>query len=114
MSQTETIAERVGRNDAIFREANESIVAAAQEHAVDEPVPFICECAEPGCTELVRLGFADYESVRSDPTLFINAPGHVVAGQGWARVVEHRDGYDIVEKVGRAAEVAEELDPRAD
>lgn len=112
MTPADPAAERVARNDAIFREANEGIRKAAQEYSLEGKVPFICECAEPTCQEIVRLGLAEYEAIRAVPTHFLNAPGHDRAAQGWARVIEPRDGYDLVEKVGRAADVAEELDPR--
>ena len=48
--------ERIAKNDAKFREANERISAAAEEHAVEGMrIPFICECADPTCMEIVRL-----------------------------------------------------------
>jgi hypothetical protein len=37
----------------------------------------------------------------------------VRSAQGWARVVEELDRYTVVAKVGEAAEIATELDPRA-
>jgi hypothetical protein len=38
--------ERIVRNDALFREANEGIREAAEDHLEgDEQVPFLCECA---------------------------------------------------------------------
>jgi hypothetical protein len=111
---TGTQAERVARNDSTFREANEQIRVAAEEYGVGDALPFICECADPRCTEIVRIGVAEYEAVRQSPTHFINAPGHDRAGGPYARVVESRDGYDVVEKLGEAAEIATELDPRSD
>jgi hypothetical protein len=113
VTETQTTAERVGRNDAIFREANEGIQNAAREYSIDGALPFICECALPTCQEIVRLDLAAYEAIRAVPTHFLNAPGHVKAAEGWATVVESRDGYDVVEKIGRAADVAKELDPRS-
>lgn len=106
-------AERIGRNDATFRGLNEQLSDAATNLRIDDGVPFICECAEPTCTTLVRLSLAEYEGIRSQPTHFLNAPGHQVAAQGAGRVVEEREGYVIVEKVGRAAEVVRDLDPRS-
>jgi hypothetical protein len=105
--------ERIARNDAIFREANEQIERAAHEHEVHDGVPFLCECADERCTEIVRLSLAEYEAVRADPTHFVNAPGHHVPFSHAVRVIAQRDGYVIVEKLGRAAEVAEELDARS-
>jgi hypothetical protein len=105
-------AERVAKNDAVFRNANEGIEASAVEHGVDEGVPFICECADESCTELLRLSLVDYETVRAQPRWFINAPGHQAAGGRHVEVVKQREGYLIVEKVGRAGEIVEALDPR--
>ncbi len=50
--------------------------------------------------------------IRSDGRRFLNAPNHVAAARGWARLVERRDGYDVVEKLGEAGEITEHLDPR--
>jgi hypothetical protein len=106
------MAQRIARNDATFREANERISAAAEVYGVDMPIPFICECADPRCSEIVRLELEEYEEIRADPRRFLNVPGHEKAAQGAAVVVAERDGYVIVEKVGHAGEVVEALDER--
>jgi hypothetical protein len=105
-------AERVARNEAVFREANEHIRDAAITHDVRARVPFLCECADEGCREIVRLSLEEYEAVRQDPRRFINAPDHHLQFTHAVRRVEQHDGYDVVEKIGVAGEVAEELDPR--
>jgi hypothetical protein len=110
--RAETQAERVARNDAIFRDANEGIRSAAADYDVMGQVPFICECADPTCTEIIRLDVTEYEQVRKQSTHFINAPGHHRGAVPYVRVVESRDGYDVVEKLGQAAETAAELDSR--
>ena len=107
-------AERVARNDAIFREANEQIRDAAEKYEVLDRVPFLCECADETCTEIVRVSLVDYEAVRTDSRRFLYTPGHHVAFEGSVKLVENRDGYDVVEKVGVAAKIVEELDPRRD
>jgi hypothetical protein len=104
--------ERIARNQAIFRSANERIHAAAGAYDVALRVPFICECADPTCTEVVRLQLAEYEEIRSDPRRFFNVPGHQTAAQGVGVVVEERDGYFVVEKVGHAGDISEALDER--
>jgi hypothetical protein len=104
-------AERVARNDATFRDANEKIRAAA-EGVEMERIPFLCECADERCHALVRLSLDEYERVRSESTLFVNATGHQRAAGPHADVVEDRGDYVIVRKVGRAGEIVEELDPR--
>ncbi len=105
--------ERIARNQATFREANERINAAAGVYAVDIPVPFICECADPTCAEVVLLPLSEYEVVRADSRHFLNVPGHQAASQGAAAVVAEHEGYVIAEKQGRAGEIAEALDERS-
>jgi hypothetical protein len=105
-------AGRVALNDATFREANEHIAERADVYGIDGLVPFICECAEESCTEVVRLTLDEYAHVRADGAHFLNVRGHVAAAQGHARVVEDRERYTVVEKVGRAGEIVRELDPR--
>jgi hypothetical protein len=105
-------AERIARNEATFRDANEQINRAALKHEMRAPVPFVCECAEPGCTDIVRVSLSDYERVRSRPTWFLCRGGHEAAHADDA-IVEHRDGWIIVEKRGRAGEVAAELYDRS-
>jgi hypothetical protein len=105
-------AERVAFNDDIFRKANEAIHDEIEGLIPESSggLPFICECAEEGCTQVLRIPLPDYERLRSDPRLFLNAPGHENAAQGWAAVVERHEHYVVVEKLGRAGEMAEMLD----
>ena len=105
-------AERVGRNDAIFRQANEGISDSAEAQDFTEGIPFLCECAEETCTEIVRLSADEYEHVRTEATHFLNAPGHEVAAGPHAEVIERNHGWVIVRKLGVAAQVAEDMDPR--
>lgn len=102
--------ERIARNDAIFREANEGIGDAAEEQPVDMRIPFICECADPSCREIIPLTLEDYTEIRSDPRHFVNVAGHEATAQGWVEVVAQTDGHVTVEKLGRAGEIAEELE----
>jgi len=104
--------ERVAFNDDIFRKANEDIHSQAEMLAPEdfERLPFICECAEETCSEVLQVPATEYERIRSDPRLFLNAPGHDVAAHGWGAVVERHDGYVVVEKLGRAGDIVEMLD----
>ena len=103
-------AERIGRNDAIFRAANEKISEVAEATGFAKPVPFFCECADPACRDMVIMELHAYEAVRRDPITFFNVPGHQASAQGWARVVETHENYVVVAKIGPAAEVAEQLE----
>lgn len=107
-------AERIGRNDAIFRNANDGIASAAEATEIDSRVPFICECADPACREIIPMSAEDYAHVRSDARWFLNVPGHQAAAQGWGRVVRSHENYVVVEKIGPAGEVAEQLEGEPD
>ena len=114
LDRASTTAERAARNDAVFREANERIDAFVEsvDGMGEEPLPFLCECADVTCTEIIKLTRAEYETLRRDPLRFAIVHGHE-GDDDWARVVDENERYAIVEKVGAAAEVATELDPRA-
>lgn len=109
----ERTAEVMARNDAVFRAANEQIDAFAKsvDGTADGPLPFLCECADVTCTDIVRITSSEYEALRRDPVWFATVRGHE-GDEEWARVVHVNDRYAVVEKLGAAAEVAAELDPR--
>jgi hypothetical protein len=113
VTDDDATAKRVGHNNAVFRDANERIHGAAEAYSVDELVPFLCECPDPTCTKIVRMPLVDYEFVRAAPTRFINAIGHPDSSHRWSTVVDRRDSYEVIEKTGAAATVAESLDPRS-
>lgn len=108
----ESREERIARNDATFRAANEQIADYAGDHGFVEQVPFICECATESCLMVVDLSLGEYEEVRSSPTRFFVAPGHQVS-EGHVDMVDDRDRYVLVEKNGRAGEIVKDLDPRS-
>ena len=96
-------------NEATFREANEQIRATERE--LDPPldrVPYLCECDDVRCRELIRLTAGEYERVREDGATFIIAPDHSSLGD----VIEQNDHYLVVRKKDRGGEVARGLDPR--
>ena len=104
--------ERIAENNVRFREANEHIRNAAEEHGVTALVPFICECPDSSCMEVVRIELDHYRAVRSHPRHFINVTGHDHASGPAARRLSEHDGYVVVEKVGLAGEIAEDLADR--
>jgi hypothetical protein len=107
--------ERIARNEAAFRDANERIENAAEAIGGLDEIPFVCECALPKCTELARLSLEDYERVRSHGTTFWVVPGHEIThvdGVEVARIVDERPAFTVLEKVGEPGRIAEELDPR--
>lgn len=104
--------ERIAYNDSIFRNANEEIASYANDHEFVEQVPFVCECATESCVTVVNLSLTEYEEVRSAPTRFLVAPGHQ-GSEGAVATLEDRGRYVVVEKGGRAGEVATKLDRRS-
>ena len=100
----------IGRTQSLFRNVNERIAAFSQR-AGAERTDIVCECPDHGCTERLDVPLDEYDDVREEPTRFLVKPGH--EDDSIARVVERRLGYEIVEKVHRAAvKVARQLDPR--
>jgi hypothetical protein len=108
-------AERIGRNDSIFRDANEQINAKAQEYDTDEgqAVPFICECADEHCTTTVPLVLGEYEEIRTDSRQFLTAFGHE-RFEGLFEIVSTNHNHLVVRKSGRAGDIAASLDRRQD
>jgi hypothetical protein len=103
-------AERVARNNDIFRRANEQIRAAADAHEFGAPLPFLCECTDERCTEVVPLTREEYSEIRGNPRRFVHAVGHTGSDEEHTEVVDRSNGHEVVEKVGEAGELAEELD----
>jgi hypothetical protein len=68
-STEEARGRKMAMNESAFRTANERLRNAALGHRFlpDQRVPFICECADDGCYEVVMLRLADYEQVRQHP-----------------------------------------------
>jgi hypothetical protein len=105
-----TSAQRRAENEAQFRQLNERV--ARKAHALsfgDQRVPFLCECADTGCTELITLTQTQYRQVRNHPRRFVIFPGHQSPAD---QVVTEFEGFMVVEKTGEEGEVVEELDPR--
>jgi hypothetical protein len=100
---------RKGMNESLFRLLNERLeqrAVGSRESAFE----IVCECAKEECTARINVPIAQYEAARSDATSFIVVPGHVDASV--ERVTAATDEYEIVEKVGEAAVVAEVENPR--
>jgi hypothetical protein len=101
-------AERRAHNEILFREANEQIRRVQKD--LDLPhstMPFLCECDEKTCLDIVRLTTVEYEEVRADGRHFAVAPGH-----DSATPIRRTERYDVVEKHGLEGEIVEAADPR--
>ena len=103
--------ERIARTESLFREVNERIAESADRFDVEE-TRFVCECADPTCTQRVEATLEEYERVREDGATFLLVNGHederiegVVREDGERAVVAKRHPF--------VAPVARRLNPRA-
>jgi hypothetical protein len=105
--------ERMARNEAMFREANERAKAWEERHRLNSEVElYFCECANPECREKVSLNKAEYERVRSDSRRFVIVPGHELPDV--ETVIERTEGWVIIEKAPEVTPTLEARDPRRD
>jgi hypothetical protein len=99
--------ERVARNELAFRQANETlrgVFESAVEDEAAETFPFLCECGERECMEVVPLSLETYACVRAEPTHFVILAGHKQLES--ERIVAAGEGWEVVEKSGVAGEIA--------
>jgi hypothetical protein len=101
--------EQAARNEILFRNANETLGAKREALELEGRTPFLCECEEPTCTELIHLALEEYEHVRSHANWFLVVTGHDAET---GRPAESHGTYVIVEKSGLAGRIAEEENPR--
>lgn len=93
-------AERAARNEEVFRAVNERIDQGAEQHGVETPLPFHCECGRAACFDTIELAPALYERVARERYHFIVVPGHDDAGI--ERAIARQPNYLVVEKIGDA------------
>jgi hypothetical protein len=99
-----------GRTEALFRDVNERIAESAQRFEADS-TQFVCECADPNCTDRLEATLAEYEQVRANGATFMLTPGHEHADI--ERVVSDRGRFNVVEKIQRTVrETVQRLNPR--
>jgi hypothetical protein len=104
-------AERLAKNEAFFREANEQL---EREALLGRASTFdcICECSRRGCVARLGLTTTEYERLRTRSDQFALAHGH--EDTTIETVVETFPNYLVVQKFGTAGDEAERLDPRDD
>jgi hypothetical protein len=105
---------RAGNNQSLFREVNERVNDINKPHALWVTLSdWVCECADETCAERIQLSPQQYETVRSQATHFMVASADEHVHLEVERIVEKRERYWVVEKVGEAAVVAKQHDPRS-
>jgi hypothetical protein len=110
-----TTGERIGKNEALFREVNERIkeVSAANfGFGPKDLCEFVCECSLEECHEPVPMTRLEYEDVRVHAAHFLIAPGHVRSPE-LERAVAEYERYWVVEKQAGARRAAVNEDPRS-
>ena len=104
---------RAARNQAMFRAVNEKICELNETFAaITNTFSIACECADPHCVGMIEIGPADYEAIRANPRRFAVLPGHLDADI--EHLVTEAEGYQVAEKRGKAAAVADALVPQGD
>lgn len=100
---------RRAHNEVVFRTVNEEIKALIDADDIELPLaPFICECGDRACRELIRVPLEKYRDVRESPRRFLLANGHEQRDGRETTTVETHDGFVVIEKTGIAGEIAEE------
>jgi hypothetical protein len=89
--------QKIGENEALYRTVNERIESLNQAFGtLTNTMTVVCECGDVTCAEQIEIEIAEYERIRSDPTLFIIVPGHEIADV--EDVVEEREAFHVVKK----------------
>ena len=104
-------AEQRAANESTFRRANEQLERKATLLHFDERrTPYICECENRSCTNVVMLRHSEYEAVRQSSKHFVISPGHDSPPD---KIIEEHEGFNIIEKTGEEGELVEAQDPRS-
>jgi hypothetical protein len=103
-------AARTAQNESLFREVNERVKELNTTFdALARHAEWICECGNTDCLEPVQMTQEEYESVRARGSdYFLVKPGEAHVVPEVDRVVERSDRYWVVQKLGVAAEVADD------
>jgi len=105
--------ERLGANEALFREVNERVAEVAEQFFAGETpatLNFSCECGDLACTEQVAMTVDEYEAVRANSRRFAIVPGHGIPEV--EDVVARHERYEIIEKHADVDDIVKPTDPR--
>jgi hypothetical protein len=101
--------ERAAENESTFREVNEKLEKRADELALTGRTPYLCECDDERCTQVVLLTGEEYEQVRARPRTFLLVADHQSPDD---RVVRTEADYVVIEKTGEKGTLVEQRYPR--
>ena len=97
---------RAAWNQAVHRGLNDDAAARRKYSALFEE--YVCECIQKTCTSTVSLTPKEYDEAHRRANRFVVASGH--ASSRDERVVAATPRYQVVEKVGAAAELSTKLE----
>jgi hypothetical protein len=104
---------RGARTQSLFRDVNERVMDINEAFSIAiAHADWICECADPACSERISLTMQEYEAVRASPIRFAIAPSAEHFFDHLEVVIEKNDRFWVVEKTGTAGELAAKVDPR--
>jgi hypothetical protein len=101
---------RAARNQALFRSVNERLTQMEAAGPPPATLVIACECADTSCVQTLEVPPDVYTTVRANPRHFVVLKGHVYPDV--EDVVAEADHYAVVEKLAKAAQVAEDLSER--
>ena len=108
-------AARGARTQSAFRTGNERLFDLNQAFStLVEMGDWLCECANVECAQRIELTMAEYGFVRDNPRRFAIAPGEEHLFAEIENCVEQNERFWVVEKVGKAGDLAALVDPRSD
>src|SRR4029450_576006 len=94
----------------VFRDANEHLGAKADELGVDgQRTPYLCECEDARCPNVIALTRDEYEDVRAHPKRFVMISGHQEPD---ALLVREAPRFAVVEKTGEEGDLVATRDRR--
>jgi hypothetical protein len=92
-------AARIASNEARFTRANDEIAAVATTLAPIPYVPFLCECADRGCTRIAAVSLSEYAALRLFANHFLVAPTCLGGERAGTLVVERNARYAVVDRI---------------
>lgn len=92
-NRTATRDDRFADNQRCFRAATERLqdLVIVEEQRL---VPFLCECADQGCTGRINATIREFEAAHEDPDVSFLLPGHLCAAG--EKILSQERRFDIV------------------
>lgn len=92
-------AARVARNEELFSEANDRIAVVAGGLPPIGHVPFLCECPDGRCSEIVELSLGEYGALRLFANRFVISPRCRGGDRALTAIVERTERFTIVDRL---------------